>query len=337
MPADPDRSNAFDHLRLFAAWCVFVSHHFALWGRAEPQSFGTSLGGLGVNIFFSLSGYLVTLSLRHDPSAVRFLARRALRILPGLVVNVLLCVGVFGLALTTLPPLQFLDHPMTADYLMNLAFSPRFYLPGVLDGAPHSSVVNGSLWTLPFEVLAYLALVLLAIALRGRLRWVSPLLAVGSVAVLAAWRPPEPFVVWDNDLRHLPGFMALFFAGSTLAYFKHRWLRLEVLFWLLVVHAAMPWFEARYALMLWLIPCLAVYLGEKPPPFSRPLRGDCSYGVYLYAYPAQQAVIALGAPLGFAGTMVVAAALTYLLARLSWALVERPMLALKPRAKRAQV
>jgi hypothetical protein len=42
-----------------------------------------TLGGVGVGIFFVLSGYLVTLSLERSPHLLEFARRRVLRIYPG--------------------------------------------------------------------------------------------------------------------------------------------------------------------------------------------------------------------------------------------------------------
>ena len=54
------RDNNFDLLRLLAAWAVLVSHSYALVGRDQPlHQLGTSLGNLGVLVFFAVSGLLI--------------------------------------------------------------------------------------------------------------------------------------------------------------------------------------------------------------------------------------------------------------------------------------
>ncbi len=323
--------NGFDHIRLFAAGLVLYSHHFALWGRPEPQALTGSYGGLGVAIFFALSGYLVSRSFANDPHAGRFLVRRLLRIMPGLTVNVLVCVLVFGLLMTALSTGDYLHHPWTSQYLLNLLFHPQFVLPGVLEQPRASNAINGSLWTLPFEMAAYLLLAALGSVVGRHLRWLSPLLLVAAIAVAVSWHPPQPVVFWGNDLRHLPAFLAYFFFGATLAHGGERLLRSPWLLALPVAFVLVPHEVTRVVLVSLLALGLAVQIGRQPIADRLALRHDCSYGVYLYAYPVQQAVIAQFGQLGFWPTMALAALLTWICAWLSWTFIESPALKLKPR------
>ena len=76
---------------------VLCSHQSPLTGRVEwtiPQYH--SLGGIGLLIFFSISGFLVAESWQRDPHILRFALRRMLRIWPGLAVAVALTVCVLG-------------------------------------------------------------------------------------------------------------------------------------------------------------------------------------------------------------------------------------------------
>ena len=327
--------NGFDHVRLFAALLVLFSHHFALWGRPEPGAQFDSYGGVGVAIFFGLSGYLVSQSFSADPNAGRFMARRLLRILPGLAGCVLFCALVLGPLLTTLPVQDYLLHPQTREFvLMNLGLRPAFYLPGVFADARVAPVVNGSLWTLPFEVAAYLLMAALGTLLRPQhLRWACPLLCAAAFVLMLAWTPAEPVVAWDNDLRHVPRFFAYFLLGATLAQAGGRWLQTR---WMLALAAGLvlaPHGAARQLLAILLTLALAIQLGRSPVGERFALRHDRSYGVYLYAFPVQQLVIAKCGVLGFWPTMVLALAITWVCAGLSWRFIEAPMLRFKPRAR----
>ena len=329
--------NGFDHVRLFAATLVLVSHHFALWGRPEPGALFDSYGGVGVAIFFGLSGYLVSQSFTADPQPFRFLARRLLRIMPGLVGCVLACALLLGLLASALPLASYLLDPRTHQFVwMNISLRPAFSLPGVFADAPVAPVVNGSLWTLPFEVAAYVLLAVLGTLLRPRLlRWACPLLCVAAVAVMLAWHPPKPIVVWDNDLRHVARFLAYFLFGATLAQGGGRWLQPR---WMLALAAGLvmaPHDSVRQVLAILLTLSLAIHLGRSPVAERFALRSDRSYGVYLYAFPVQQLVITKFGALGFWPTMALACAITWVCAGLSWRFIEAPMLRFKPRARAA--
>ena len=72
MNAPGRHNNRFDTLRLLAALLVLWSHCFPLAGRAQDEPLARltgidTLGGLGVAIFFVLSGYLITLSWERQP------------------------------------------------------------------------------------------------------------------------------------------------------------------------------------------------------------------------------------------------------------------------------
>ena len=147
---NPTRGNNFDGLRLIGALLVLWSHMFALSGRWEPRFFQDhSFGNLGVLIFFSISGYLISASWHADPDVQRFLIKRILRMVPALVISTTITytlVSAIGL-------LGFPDNPL------------------------HS--LNGSLWTLPLEFACYLLFMIAAMLIP------TPALALFIVALSA--------------------------------------------------------------------------------------------------------------------------------------------------------
>ncbi|MDQ6619088.1 MAG: acyltransferase, partial [Pseudomonadota bacterium] len=166
-PLSPDRGarhNNLDLVRFIAAAMVLVSHSYTLTGRnGEPALFGyETIGGLAVAVFFVISGFLVTGSWLRSPSLRTFALKRALRIMPALVVVVTFSALVLGALLSPLPLGQYYVHPQTRDYFLNLTFTELNYsLPAVFARNPFPHAVNGSLWTLPIEVSMYALLALL--------------------------------------------------------------------------------------------------------------------------------------------------------------------------------
>lgn len=323
-------SNNFDFLRLLAAYMVLFSHQFAVTGQAEPDISFQKLGRIGVLIFFSISGYLVAQSWKRDPVALRFLARRILRIWPGLIVVVLISALLLGPIVSTLSVKDYFLSSQTWDYLRILqTLTTRMPLPGVFTDNPKLNV-NVSLWTLQYEFRWYL--VLLVLGLIGLLRYRS-LLLIGFIAFAV-------FVFAIHDPQHhyhrspnLP-LGAFFLYGVCLNYFRDFWsarpkLILSVLG---LMSAILIAFDYQYAALFLVLPALVVFFGSASTPFiCRAGRfGDFSYGIYIYGYPVQQTVIMLtGNHLSMWVTLAISTSITVTLAFLSWHLIERPALRLK--------
>ncbi|HEX7966630.1 MAG TPA: acyltransferase family protein, partial [Stellaceae bacterium] len=149
------RDNNFDALRLVAAACVLFSHAFLIVEGTEahePLILLTGrqsiLGLAGVFVFFTISGFLVTQSFETTASPLRYLAKRALRIFPGLFAALLVSAFVLGPLVTTLPLAEYVRRPEIYGYvvgnaMLNLSIHE---LPGVLFvNNPVGLEVNGSL------------------------------------------------------------------------------------------------------------------------------------------------------------------------------------------------
>src|SRR5499427_219997 len=167
------RRNNFDALRLVAAASVVLSYSFLIAEGTqdhEPLIWLTGnqsiLGLVGVFVFFAISGFLVTQSFEQTGDARRFLAKRALRIFPGLFVATVLSAFVLAPLVSTLWPSAFLSIPAPWKYVLGntLLDQTVHELPGVM--FVNNSVgleINGSLWTLRLEFLMYLMVLALGL------------------------------------------------------------------------------------------------------------------------------------------------------------------------------
>jgi peptidoglycan/LPS O-acetylase OafA/YrhL len=296
----------FDVMRLAAALLVVVSHTFPLSGRPPLRIWGVEdLGALGVSIFFVISGYLVTASYRRDPKT--YLIKRVLRIEPGLIASLVVTVILLGF-FTTAPQAEY--WPQAALYVLRnaLLYPATYDLPGVFEAAPMAGVVNGVLWTLRLEFTFYLLLLLI----RADLRVVLALAAAcAGVWLVMTFTTPG----WADERLTRIAFLTarngfLFFAGCALQ----------------LTGARVPlWLGAVSAAAFPLVGPLA--LPTAVAGLARPgkLPADLSYGVYIYAFPLQQALAVWGQ---LTVLSAVAAVLPFAVA--SWFLVERPALKLKP-------
>jgi peptidoglycan/LPS O-acetylase OafA/YrhL len=330
-------ANNFDFIRLVAAMMVLCSHQYALISRPEPRPFGLfTLGTLGVLIFFSVSGYLVAQSWDRDPHVWRFAARRFLRIWPGLAVVVLLAVFCVGPLFTQLALPDYFKAVKTWKYLLQLCLQVKLHLPGVFNSNP-SRVVNGSLWTIPVEVKWYG--ILLAAGLCGLLQRRARVLLLAMVVLYATYIYGV-FDVQHNPLANflLPAFgceYGTFFCyGVVLHRWRHVWegSPVWVLACLTLLTSALVALDHVYAAVYVLLPVMVVWFGSLSTPLVREAGcyGDFSYGIYIYAYMVQQAVIVvIGFHHSYAMTLSASIAVTLACAFASWRLIERPALGLK--------
>lgn len=178
------RSPIFDILRLIGALLVIAGHSYALIGReAEtPSVFGHGLHTIGVEIFFVISGFLITRSWLSDPHLIRYTVKRIRRIMPALLAVVFLTALVFGPFVSLMAPSDYYQSPQTWTYLWrNSILLTYHFLPGVFSGAP----VNGSLWTLPVEAFCYLLTPIILVVFRNRALAATVYLAAASALFYA--------------------------------------------------------------------------------------------------------------------------------------------------------
>lgn len=86
-PDKARRNNNFDFLRLIFSSLVICSHSYPLTGNPEILGAATqqqTLGGIAIDSFFIMSGYLIFISLQNSKSGVNYLWKRFLRLFPGL-------------------------------------------------------------------------------------------------------------------------------------------------------------------------------------------------------------------------------------------------------------
>ncbi len=345
------RDNNFNLIRFLAAALVLYSHAYPLTATSgEPLEglAGFSLGHLAVDVFFAVSGFLVTGSLLGRGRLGAFVRARVLRIFPALVASSLLTAFVVGALHTSLPLAAYLRAPGTWHYALQDATCwpwPIVYgLPGVFAHLPYPLAVNGSLWSLPFELDMYAGLALLGVlAYTGPrllgVRGLRVIVVAGAVVAIAAYTANETFE-FANGFTARQGIRltALFATGATFYVLRERiplsgaWFAAA----LAGLAAALVWGRAARVLYAPGLEYVVLWLAFVPAGFLRRYNalGDYSYGFYLWAFPVQQSVMAWRPGASRLELTALAVVPTLALAVLSWHLLESPMLALKDRLRR---
>jgi peptidoglycan/LPS O-acetylase OafA/YrhL len=323
------RENNFDFLRLFLAVLVIFSHCYPLAIGTETNepfvrlTHGQATGGaIAVDLFFIMSGYLITASFLRSEGIRDFLSKRVRRIYPGFTIAML-----FG-ALVIIPLSGGAIRATRAGSLINfvgnaLLLREPLYA-GTFSHNPLPNMVNGAVWTIPFEFWCYIGVLMLGMSGMLSRRKLMSGIFICAVA----------FSVWFNVLHlemPLARLLPMYLAGVIAYLFRdiihyNRTHALICFFALLfacfvplTLGAILP-FAAAY-LLFWIAfnPSFRLHRAAK--------FGDFSYGTYLYAFPVQQMIVKTwGRPMSPFVLFLLAVPATLAFAIASWHFVERPFL-----------
>lgn len=334
-------SNHFTPIRWVLAGFVALGHFWLTTTGYEPFRLHQWTGGyMAVNGFFVLSGLLIMKSLATRNDLKSYAVSRLLRIYPALIALMVVFIFIFSTVFSKPGGLPNLASPDTWSYAL------RVLLMGDPEGAPGGIFMgnveqdfNGPLWTIRYELAAYvLAAFAFAIGLAKRL-WttVAMLVAVQAIYILAPLAVDVsalPASIWP--LFRLSG---CFLLGMALWHWpagrRPPWWSIGVVAILFAV------FGAGFAgelLATLLLTGLMLRLGLSRRQFKPLLKlPDYSYGIYIWHYPITQAVLFFIPGLGPFGIMAISTPLFILFAGLSWHMIEKPALRLKSRIPNARV
>ncbi len=317
---DTGKNDGIDALRGIAALLVVLFHMNQMgFGVVSPA--WTQAGQLGVNLFFTLSGFLIARCVMapREFAPKRYLESRARRILPNYFIALLLVIAVVDVRSLLQVPL-----PQAAGDLATHAVLIHGWFP------QYATSIMGPFWTLSHEWWFYLLMLAAAPMLRNRCWWLVP--SVMALIALAArwghlekwWQLPcgltNPIALWDQFAA------GIFAAGFTLRPQEGRtapWLRpllltlgMAVVLWSVwricqlglsfdagkfrnsdFGGRVMDRFFSRRSNVLWFSPVLAagvallvagMWLGGPVRRWRLPVlpwMGQVSYSTYLYHMP----------------------------------------------------
>jgi len=321
--------NNFDLLRLIAATAVIVGHAPAIAPTGTTVDLVSRLvgfdysGSLAVKFFFFLSGLVVANSLFDKKNMALFIVSRAARLFPGLIVCVLLSV-IVGSLISTKEWGEYISHHDTISYMYNnsLLREIKWTLPGVFEKNPINTV-NGSFWTLVYEVACYAWLVVFwkLKMFDGPKRGAA--ICIGIIAASFFFPTLIPPFNALQTAWQLPGcfFLGVFFAAVK----GHIEINLGVGFalWLLAyLCRSTAMFQSLFYVALFYT---SIYIATRELVVAYcKLPVDMSYGVYLYGYIVQQIVKQVWPEHGLLWNIALAFPISLLIGYLSFIVIERP-------------
>ena len=300
------RGDGYGTLRLVFAFIVVADHTPVLTGTGSsfmPVKSGVDLGAVSVGAFMGLSGYFIMRSWHRDPNLWRFWVRRLLRIMPGLLVVLTGAALVLGTLTTTLGKREYLAHPATWSYIGDnlLLFPQQYVLPGVFTGNPYPGAVNGSLWSLPVEVLGYTLIALLGLLITfSRYRFIMVVFALAMAVLLQRMVIGQialPQVLLLVPTFPLLQYLGMYAVGAAIYLYRDR-LRLSWFGVLLCVGVDFAFYSSAMVeiVRIFTLPYLVIAIGHLLPRrvWLPNWLTVANYGVYLYGFVVLQVLLFLG-------------------------------------------
>ena len=343
-------SNNFDLVRIIAASQVVFFNHYAIHFNIECLQDTFMRAFSGVPLFFFVSGFLISASYERNSNLLEYAQNRFLRIFPAL--WMCLIVSILLVVLAGYPIFQNIKlfFVWLGTQLVFPVYNPDF-LRGYGVGA-----LNGSLWTIPVELQFYVMIpilyVLFKLRNKGCFAW-KPILL--SLVFYGAALLIQSFVFDGGDwnsffyklysvsfVPHIFIFLIGVFFQQNFAFF-YKWLSGRF-FVCLILHLGLFYgaglldmqsslLSGPLRLPLCLTAALCIFsFAYSFKGLSQKLlrRNDISYGVYIYHMPVANFILyKFGNGHSSLWMFFVSVICTYVLAIVSWNLIERPCLALK--------
>lgn len=334
------------------ALLVIYSHSFALFMGNEKRETLSLLtngfynsGNVGVWVFFIISGFLVAQSLERSATMWSYGAKRIRRVYPGYMVATTICA--FVVTPLFIPGGSLIPDMSEAARTigLNMLFSNHFPVENLFRYNPNPAI-NGSLWSIKYEVLCYVGVALLGLAgfLRRR---IAIAILYCSIVTIWCWldatgRKPggSPFILdvigwpylWFSVLPNflagilvhlyrdrLPRSIVILSAGLILCWIAFYWPYRPA--GMILAHLAVPPTMAYGVFYIAFHPRITLHGAAR--------FGDFSYGTYLYGFVIQQMLLATFS-LRFWPFLLLSMLCSLSAGVVSWFLIERHFLVRKP-------
>ncbi|AXQ23921.1 acyltransferase [Acinetobacter wuhouensis] len=326
------RKNNLDIIRFIAASLVIFSHAFPIvYGKGNEDPLAillhgqTTIGGIAVGAFFIISGFLICQSFQRSKSLKDYILARSLRIFPALIGCFIFMIFIMGPMVTELSVIDYFKNIQTYKFFIG-ATTLNFLaptLPGVFLNNPYPLYINGSLWTLKFELGCYILIAILGLMLllKKHLTLAFALICVGL-----------SYLKVNDNLHNLFVLISYFMMGATFYLYRES-IKLEkkIFFISIFFLIFLTYFNLYYVGFSIFGTYIIIYLSYISGTFKNFAKyGDFSYGIYIYAFPIQQSLVYFTKnSLNVYWHSLISLVIVIIFAFLSWNLIEKPSMRLK--------
>ena len=274
--------NNFDLIRLLAALSVAMCHLLQI---NSKNSLFSAVSQTAVNVFFVVSGHLIYKSANRLGIGSYF-RNRFRRIFPALVINLFIISFVFAPIVTIIKKENYVFHNAIVYFLKNLTLVPSWAISiaPFPAGSPLGSGWNNPLWTLGFEFLAYVGILIL-VKLFASYQNFSILICSVFLGLINA------FTNVGNLFNSGSRLGLMFVFGALVGQFKYTKNGIALL---LVVVAIVASFSLSVdddiMIIAFVTAVLVISIALLVPPIPTFLSGDYSYGIYIWHWPIFQVI-----------------------------------------------
>ena len=331
--------NNFGFLRLLFAYLVILAHaniwpiQLNLFGLQGSFSAG-KLGGIAVDGFFLISGYLIFKSFSQCSSTSIYLKKRILRIYPGFIAASIFCI----FAIVPLASGWVLVNNLSySDWIIVVSRMILLYQVTIIGAFPNfpDLPLNSPMWTIKFEFLCYLIVPILGLFLTKRKQYltVTITLCIGLITTIWFGFNLETSGIF-SFIHKFARLTTAFLIGGLFYFFRDciTWnKKSNLLCFALIIIAQLSKYSAEMGILIFGGYLLFNFaLNFKNMHLSKiGIKNDISYGVYLYAWPLQVLIAQLFSSLSTLENLCFTLICATILGYLSWIWIEKPFLLMK--------
>ena len=291
----------FTIIKLILAFIVFITHfiflnkyviessnqyHYLLKFISSEYNFFNA--EIAVKIFFSISGYLIGLSLSNKTQINTFYKKRIMRIYPSYITVVLMFFLIALLLNTSSLNIIIFDRE-TYVYLFSNLLTLNFIQPSIKGFLDQNIInaINGSLWTIKNELVCYFLAPFMFSLIRRNKKWFLFLYII-SVSWIVI---PTEIIneIHPRLSKQFPMFIPFFISGLFLSTLNLK--RKLYLFNLFSILGLISAYLINYLIFTLIFPiCITfiiVYLSKNNLDIKIK---DYSYGLYLWHFPVIQTI-----------------------------------------------
>jgi peptidoglycan/LPS O-acetylase OafA/YrhL len=319
-------NNNLDAIRILCAIMVIL---FSLQKRGTSRYYNSVIpihlfGAVAVKVFFFISGMLVCTSLIRSQSPLSFIIGRSFRISPAFIATVCICALLIGPIMTNLSLSQYFSDKIVLAYIYkNILMDIQYFLPGVFTDSIFKPAINGSLWTIPYEIGAYIALLSFFSITGMKNKNITNIMCIAIISSPLLSNGNDFITQTSNkDIYFLaPCFcLGVLYAVNSKETKINHWVPMcfFALFYIILNK------DLSQLFFYFSVCSLFAFIASTESIKKLKIKNDISYGIYLCGFVVQQIVYSVKPDLNIYANISISIFITIIIATISFIMIERP-------------